>query len=61
MTAYLVIFGMILSIAIISAVVNAIANKKAPNGLTAEISNLFAIGFGIIAFFMFWFGLLCTC
>ena len=61
MTAYLVIFGMILSIAIISAVVNAIANKKNPNSVTADISHLFANGFGIISFFMFWFGLLCTC
>ena len=61
MTAYLVIFGMILSIAIVSAVVNAIADKKDPNGVTAEISHLLANGFGIISFFMFWFGLLCIC
>ena len=61
MTAYLVIFGMILSIAIVSAVVNAIANKKDPNGVTAEISHLLSNGFGIISFFMFWFGLLCIC
>ena len=61
MNAYLVIFGMILSIAIISAIVNAIANKKNPKGVTADISNLFANGFGIVSFFMFWFGLLCIC
>ena len=61
MTAYLVIFGMILSIAIISAVVNVIASKKDPDSATTEISNLFANGFGIISFFMFWFGLLCIC
>ena len=61
MTAYLVIFGMILSIAIISAIVNAIANKKNPNSVTTEISNICANGFGIVAFFIFWFGLFCTC
>ena len=61
MKAYLIIFAIIFSIAVISAVVNSIASKKDPNSATTEISNLCANGFGIIAFFMFWFGLFCTC
>ena len=60
MKAYLIIFAIIFSIAVISAVVNSIASKKDPNSATTEISNLCANGFGIIAFFMFWFGLFCT-
>lgn len=61
MKAYLIIFGLLILIAIVSAVVNAIASKKDPNSATTEISNICANGFGILAFFMFWFGLFCTC
>lgn len=61
MKAYLVIFGILILIAIVSAVVNAIASKKDQNSATTEISNICANGFGILAFFMFWFGLFCTC
>ena len=61
MIAYLVIFGILILIAIVSAVVNSIASKKDQNSSTTEISNICANGFGILAFFMFWFGLFCTC
>lgn len=61
MKAYLVIFGILILIAIVSAIVNAIASKKDQNSATTEISNICANGFGILAFFMFWFGLFCTC
>lgn len=61
MKAYLIIFGLLILIAIVSAVVNSIASKKDQNSATTEISNICANGFGILAFFMFWFGLFCTC
>lgn len=61
MKAYLIIFAIVFSIAIISGIVNVIAEKKDVNSFTFEISNICANGFGIVAFFMFWFGLFCTC
>ena len=61
MKAYLIMFGLLILIAIVSAVVNSIASKKDQNSATTEISNICANGFGILAFFMFWFGLFCTC
>ena len=61
MKAYLIIFAIVFSIAIISGIVNVIAEKKDVNSFTFEMSNILANGFGIITFFMFWFGLFCTC
>ena len=61
MKAYLIIFAIVFSIALISGIVNVIAEKKDVNSATTEISNICANGFGIVAFFMFWFGLFCTC
>ena len=59
MKAYLIIFAIIFSIAIISGIVNVIAEKKDANSFTFEISNLLAIGFGIVSVFMFFGGLYC--
>lgn len=61
MTAYLVIFAIVFSIALISGIVNVIAEKKDANSFTFEISNLLANGFGIVSVFMFFGGLLCLC
>lgn len=61
MKAYLIIFAIVFSIAIISGIVNVIVEKKDVNSSTTEISNLCANGFGIISVFMFFGGLLCLC
>lgn len=61
MKSYLIIFAIVLSIAIISGIVNVIVEKKDANSFTFEISNLLANGFGIISVFMFIGGLLCIC
>ena len=59
MKAYLIIFAIVFSIAIVSGIVNAIAEKKDSNSFTFEMSNLLANGFGIVSVFMFFGGLLC--
>lgn len=59
MKAYLIIFAIVFSIAVISGIVNAIAEKKDSNSFTFEISNLLANGFGIISVFMLFGCLLC--
>jgi hypothetical protein len=61
MKAYLIIFVIVFSIAIVSGIVNVIAEKKDANSFTFEISNLLANGFGIVSAFMFFGGLLCLC
>lgn len=59
MKAYLVILGIFLLIAIVSVIVNVIAEKKDVNSFTFEMSNLLANGFGIVSVFMFFGGLFC--
>ena len=59
MKAYLIIFAIVFSIAIVSGIVNVIAEKKDVNSFTFEISNLLANGFGLVSIFMFTWGLLC--
>lgn len=59
MKAYLIIFAIVFSIALISGIVNVIAEKKDANSFTFEMSNLLANGFGIVSVFMFFGGLLC--
>ena len=59
MKAYLIIFAIVFSIAIISGIVNVIVEKKDVNSFTFEISNLLANGFGIVSVFMFIGGLYC--
>ena len=59
MKAYLIIFAIVFSIAIISGIVNVIAEKKYANSFTFEMSNLLANSFGIVSVFMFFGGLLC--
>lgn len=61
MKTYLIIFAVIFSIAIISTIVNSIAEKQNKYSLTAELSNIIANGFGIITIFMFIGGLLTIC
>lgn len=61
MKAYLIIFAIFFSIAVISGIVNAIAEKKDANSFTTELSHILVNGFGIITFFIFWFGILCIC
>ena len=58
MKTYLIIFAVIFTIALIAGVVNSIAKKNNPYGITAELSNLLANGLGIISIFMFIGGLL---
>lgn len=59
MKTYLIIFAIVLSIAIISGIVNVIAEKKNIESFTFEISDLLAKFFGIVSVFMFFGGLLC--
>lgn len=61
MKTYLIIFAIVFLIAIISGIVNVIAEKKDVNSFTFEISNILANGFGIVSVFMFIGGLLCLC
>ena len=61
MKTYFIIFVVIFSIAFIAGVINYIAEKRDPKSFTANISSLLANGFGIIAVFMFFGGLLCLC
>lgn len=58
MKTYLIIFAVIFTIALIAGVINSIAKKNNPYGITAELSNLVANGLGIISIFMFIGGLL---
>lgn len=58
MKTYLIIFAVIFTIALIAAVVNSIAKKNNPYGITAELSHIIANGFGLISVFMFFGGLL---
>lgn len=58
MKTYLIIFAVIFSIAIIAGIINGIAEKRNPNGFTANISSLVANGLGLISIFMFIGGLL---
>lgn len=59
MKAYLIIFAIVFSIAAISGIVNAIAEKRDVNSVAFEWSNILANGLGLISVFMFIWGLLC--
>ncbi len=58
MKTYLIIFVVIFSIAIIASIINGIAEKRNPNGLTAELTHIISNGLGLISIFMFIGGLL---
>ena len=55
MKTYIIIFTVFSTIALIAGIVNYIAKKNNPHGITAELSNLIANGFGIISFFMLYY------
>lgn len=59
MKTYLISFAIVFSIAVISGIVNVIAEKKDIDGFVFEISDLLAKFFGIVSIFMFFGGLLC--
>lgn len=59
MKTYLIIFVVIFSIAIIAGIINSIAEKHNPNGLTAELTHIISNGLGLISIFLFVGGLLC--
>lgn len=59
MEAYLIIFAIVFLIAAISCVVNAIAEKKDPDSVTAEVSGFIVHVFSVISGFMFFWGLYC--
>lgn len=61
MKTYLIIFIVIFSIATIAGIINHIAEKNNPKGITANLSNLVANGLGIITVFMLIGGLLHLC
>ena len=58
MKTYLIIFAVIFLLAVISAKVNSIAEKKNKYSITAEISGIATEVFGIISVFMFFGGIL---
>lgn len=61
MKTYLIIFAVIFSIAIIAGIINGIAEKRNPNGLTAELTHIISNGLGLISIFLFVGGMLCLC
>jgi hypothetical protein len=61
MKTYLIIFAVIFSIATIAGIINSIAEKRNPNGLTAELTHIISNGLGLISIFLFVGGMLCLC
>lgn len=61
MKTYLIIFVVIFSIAIIAGIINNIAEKHNPKGLTAELTHIISNGLGLISIFLFVGGMLCLC
>ena len=61
MKTYLIIFVVIFSIATIAGIINNIAEKRNPNGLTAELTHIISNGLGLISIFLFVGGMLCLC
>lgn len=59
METYLIIFAIVFLIAVISGTVNAIAEKKDPDSVTAEVSGFIVHIFSVISGFMFFWGLYC--